>query len=200
MAWSTASFWDSMKSTVSEATGSICLSTHTRRWALNRGQNLEMSTNSAENKNIGQDQSLNSQKHVQVCITPCLISKGKILRIFILEHKNKKLPFSSSPFGSLRPGRLQRTSRVSLWEVFSARRINTWILLSRSAASHGHKLEVKNHLFSERQNKRQTILTVRFFKIFKKFSWCPFYQLQETELLVTSNRILINFVWVRMLS
>lgn len=35
------------------------------------------------------------------------------------------------------------------WEVFSARRSNTRVLLSRSAESHGHDLELRNQLFSE---------------------------------------------------
>lgn len=54
-----------------------------------------------------------------------------------------------SPFGSLSPGRLQRMSSASLWDVFSARRINTRVLLSRSAGSQGHELELRNHWFSE---------------------------------------------------
>ena len=61
---------------------------------------------------------------------------------------NLKVVFLS-PFGSLSPGRLLRTSSVSLWDVFSARQINTRVLLSRSAASHGHEHELRNHLFSE---------------------------------------------------
>ena len=57
--------------------------------------------------------------------------------------------FILSPFGSLSPGRLQRMSSASLWDVFSARRINTRVLLSRSAGSQGHELELRNHWFSE---------------------------------------------------
>lgn len=58
-----------------------------------------------------------------------------------------------SPFGSLIPGRLRRTSSLSRREVFSARRIKTWVLLSRSVCSHGHEHELRNHSFSELKEK-----------------------------------------------
>lgn len=70
--------------------------------------------------------------------------RGKL--IFTLDATFFKI---LSPFGSLSPGRLQRMSSASLWDVFSARRINTRVLLSRSAGSQGHELELRNHWFSE---------------------------------------------------
>lgn len=93
MAWSTARFWASMKSTVSDAAPSICLSTHTRRWALNRGQYLEVLTESEGKKTNKCLHAITSTPAepgahgdvLQVCLyiyNCCTVSRRKILHTY----------------------------------------------------------------------------------------------------------------------
>lgn len=80
-------------------------------------------------------------------------SRGSTTSSLTSALHNTRVGLLLSPFGSFSPGRLQRISSVPLSDVFLASRSNTRMRLSTSAGSHGHKLELRNQLFSERRTK-----------------------------------------------
>lgn len=124
-------------------------------------------------------------------------SRGSTTSSLTSALHNTRVGLLLSPFGSFSPGRLQRISSVPLSDVFLASRSNTRMRLSTSAGSHGHKLELRNQLFSERRTKTHkfgtwSVLLFFFFflprRVFKAPSMLPLRRKSSVAMVTRKQR------------